>query len=79
MYPNHPGQLTIAANTTEDISNVMCDTHTEDLCVLRELMGVDQNLIQYIFADLNDAYQVYIRERNTNLINMPISEFLTHL
>ena len=46
MHPNHPVPLTIADNTTSDTSKVMHDTHTEDIRVFREVMGVNQTLIQ---------------------------------
>ena len=77
VWQNHSVLLTITVNTTAAIITVLHGTHTKDLHVLREVMGFDQALIQYIIDALKEAYLVDTRYQNTNTINMPISELLT--
>ena len=55
VHPNHLVSITTPANTTASITNVIHDTHTKDLQVLREVMGGNQAFIQQIFAALDKS------------------------
>ena len=57
----------------------MRDTHTEDVHVFREVMGVEQDLIKHIVADLDKAYIVDVMDRTTNYINTPVSDLLNYV
>ena len=57
----------------------MHDTHTKYICVFREVMGFNQDLIQQIISYMDKIYLLDIRNYTKNFINMPVSDLLAHI
>ena len=68
-YPNHPGPLIIPDGTTAHENSNMRIAHTKEVCLFREVKGVEQALVQQIFGTVEEAYLVDIRNRTTKSIN----------
>ena len=78
--PNHPGQCIIPQNSTQAQIQAIRDTHTEQLRVFNEVLGVEAALRQQINDAVEDSYLKSIRNRQTNAIIMPVSDiFHLHL
>ena len=67
--PDHPVPLTIPSAATVVQRSTLRDAHTEDLQVFREVMGVEQALIQKIVATIDATYLEDVRDRTTNSIH----------
>ena len=68
--PAHPGPLVIPPAATAVQRSTLQDSHVEDLQVFREVMGVDQALIQQIVATIDTTYFIDVRDRTTNSIDI---------
>ena len=56
--PDHPGPLAIPSGVTVVQRSTLRDAHIEDLRVFREVMGLEQALIQPIVATIDATYLV---------------------
>ena len=54
-------------------------TNTKEVRIFREVMVVEQALIQKIIVTVEDTYLADIRNRTTNSINDTVENVLTHL
>ena len=77
--PSHTGPLAIPSAATVVQRSTLQDAHIEDLQVFREVMGVEQALIQQIVATIDATYMEDVRDRTTNSINVSVSALLLHL
>ena len=78
--PNHPGPCVIPQNSTQAQIQAIKDTHTEQLRIFNEVLGVEAALRQQINAAVEDLYLKAIRNRQTNAIILPVSDiFHEHL
>ena len=77
--PAHPVPLAIPLAATAVQRSTLRDAHIEDLRVFREVMGVEQALIQQIVATINATYLEDVRYCTTNSINISVSAPLLHL
>ena len=50
VYPTHPGPLIITDGTTAHANSNTWIAHTEEVRLLREVMGVEQALVQQSFG-----------------------------
>ena len=78
--PNHPGQCVIPPAATQAQIQAIRDTHTEQLRLFNEVLGVEAALRQQINEAIESSYLQRIRNRQTNAITMPVSDiFHLHL
>ena len=77
--PDHPGPLAIPSAATAVQRSTLRDSHIEDLRVFREVMGLEQALIQKIVATIYSTYLKDVRDRTTNSINLSVLALLMHL
>ena len=77
--PDHPVPLAIPSAATIVQRSTLRDAHIEDIRVFREVMGVEQALIQQIVATIDATYLEDVRNRTTNSINLSVSALLVHL
>ena len=75
----HPGPLATPLADTDVQRSTFRDSHIEDLQVFREVMGVEQALIQQIVATIDATYLKDVRDRTSNLINVSVLALLLHL
>ena len=54
-------------------------THTEEVRLFCEVMGVEQSLVQIIFGTVEEAYLADIRNMTTKSINNTVAGMLTHM
>ena len=54
-------------------------THTEAVCLLREVTGAEKALVQQIIATVDENYLTNIRNKTTDFINDNLANVLTHL
>ena len=64
VRPIHPGTLLIPAATTAAQSQVLREHHKEQLCLFREVEGVEKALIQQIIKSVEAPYLAAIRDQN---------------
>ena len=76
---DHPGALAIPLAATDVQRSTLRDAHIEDLQVFREVMGVEQALIQKCFSMIYAAYLEDVQDRTTNSIKIYVSALLFHL
>ena len=62
----HPGPLAIPLAATAVQRSTLRDAHIEDLRFFREVMGVEQALIQKIIATIDATYLEDMRDQTTN-------------
>ena len=77
--PSHLGPLAIPPVSTVVQRITLRDDHVEDLQVFREVMGVEQALIQKIVATIDATYLTDIQYRTTNSINISVLDLIVHL
>ena len=77
--PAHPGPIVIPPAATVVQRKTLQDAHIEDLRFFREVMSVEQALVQQIFATIDVTYLADVRDRTTNSINISVSDLLLHL
>ena len=53
-------------------------SHTKKVCLLWEVTGVDQALVQQIVATVEEAHHKDIRNQMTNSINNTVAAVMTH-
>ena len=79
VYPTHSGPLIITEGTTSHMTLNMRIMHSKEVRLFCEVMGVEQDLIQYIITAVGETYLTDIRNRTTKLINDTVAHVLTHL
>ena len=80
IRPNHPGPCVFPQNSTQAQIQAIKDTHTEQLRIFNEVLGVEAALRQQINDAVEESYLKAIRNRETNAIIMPVSDiFQLHL
>ena len=79
FYPTHLGPLIIPDGATAHVNSKMRIVHTEEVCLFREVTGVEESLVQQILGTVEEAYLVDIRNKITNSINDTVAGVLTHL
>ena len=77
---NHPGPCVFPANSTQAQIQAIRDTHTEQIRIFNEVLGVEAALRQQINDAVEESYLKAIRNRESNAIIMPVSDiFQLHL
>ena len=80
IRPVHPGPCVIPPNSTQAQIQAIKDTHSDQLRVFNEVLGVESALRQQINEAVEESYLKRIKNRHTNAINIPVSEiFSQHL
>ena len=79
VYPTHPGTLTIPEGTTAHTDSNMRIAHTKKVCLIREVMTVEQYLVQQIVATFEEAYLTDICKQMTKPTKNTIKDMLIHL
>ena len=79
VYPNHPGPIIITDSTTVHANSNMRIAHTKEVCLFREVTGVEQALVQQIIGPVEEAYMVDISNSTTNSIKYTVVGVLMHL
>ena len=64
--PDNPVPLAIPSAATVVQRSTLLDTHIEDLRVFKEVMGVEQALIQQIVATIDSTYLEDVRDRTSS-------------
>ena len=77
--PMHPGALVIPPGTTLHMTTTLKDLHQEHLRVFREVIGVEQALLQQLVEAIEPQYLSALRNRQTNSITVPLYDVLTYL
>lgn len=77
--PNHPGPLAIPPGTINHMANTIRDQHNEALRVFREVLGVDQALLQQLVEAIEPQYLSALRNRQSNSITLPFYDVLNYL
>ena len=77
--PAQPGPLSILLAATAVRRSTLRDAHIEDLRIFREVMVVEQALIQKIVAKIDATYLEDVQDRTTNSINVSVSALILHL
>ena len=76
---DHLGPLIIPDGTIFHNNCSMRITHNKAVCLFREVIGVEQPLIQKIVTTVEETYLTYIRNHTTNYINDNVADVLTHI
>ena len=79
VYPTHPGPIIILDGTTAHVNSNTRITHTTEVHLFREVMGLKQALVQKIVGTVKEAYLVNICNRTMNSINDTVAGIITHL
>ena len=53
--------------------------HTEEVCILPEVTGLEQSLIQKIIIKVEEKYLGDIQNRTTKSVNYNVEDILTHI
>ena len=79
VYLTHLGTIIIPDGTTAHANSNTRIARTEKVSLFREVTGLEQALMQQIFAMVEEAYLAYIRNRIKNSINNAMLEVPTQL
>ena len=77
--PAHPGLLVILPVATAVQTSTIRDAYVEALRVFREVMGVEQAIIQQIITMIDATHPADVRDRTTNSINISVLALLVNL
>jgi hypothetical protein len=77
--PDHPGALTIPANTTAPMITAIKEAHHEQLRLFCEVQGVEKALIQQIVKAVEAPYLAALRDRNSNSLWGTVNQIIEHL
>jgi hypothetical protein len=79
LRPVFPGPLAIPAGTTAPMALVLKEAHQENICIFREVQGVEKALIQQIVQAVEAPYLASIRDRTSNSLRGTVYDILAHL
>ena len=77
--PAHTGPLAIPPAATDVQRSTLRDAHVKYLQVFREVMGVEQAIIQQIITMIDATHLADVRDRTMNSINISVLALLVHL
>ena len=75
----HPGMLIIPDGTIAHVISNIRIVLTEEVHIFREVMRIEQALVQQIVATVEDLYLADIHNCTTKSINNTVADVLTHL
>ena len=79
VHPNHPRILVIPPGTTQHMTTTWTEQHKEDICLFREVKGVEKALVQTIVKAIWKEYLNSLRNCNTTSITGPFYNIIDHL
>ena len=79
VYPTHLVTLIVLDSVTSHANSNMRIAHTKEVCLFREVTGVEQALMQQIVGTFKDKYLADICNITMNSINNTVAGVLTYL